>query len=272
MTALDRVASWDVAAVAVAVVAPTGIADARGELLHSFRIASVSKLLAGYAGLVAVEEGSLSLDEPAGRDGATVRHLLSHAAGYPFDGDAPITGVAKRRIYSNTGIEVFANHLEARTGIPFATYLHEAVLAPLVMRDTALRGSPAKDVWSTPTDMARFAAELLRPSLVAPETLSEAVRVQFDGLPGILPGVGRFDPCDWGLAFERNFAKPGHWAGTACSPASFGHFGGTGSFLVVEPSVDRVVVCLADREFDEWGMQTWPPFFDELVPELRSAA
>src|SRR5256885_7873017 len=52
------------------------------------RIASVSKLLAGMAALVAVEEGTVDLDEPAGPEGSTVRHLLAHASGLAFDGGA----------------------------------------------------------------------------------------------------------------------------------------------------------------------------------------
>jgi CubicO group peptidase (beta-lactamase class C family) len=46
---------------------------------------SVSKLLAGLAALVAVEEGAVDLDEPAGPDGSTVRHLFAHTSGPVFD-------------------------------------------------------------------------------------------------------------------------------------------------------------------------------------------
>ena len=35
--------------------------------------------------LVAAEEGIVDLDESAGPPGATLRHLLAHASGLPFD-------------------------------------------------------------------------------------------------------------------------------------------------------------------------------------------
>ena len=82
------------------------------------RIASVTKLLTAYAALVAVEEGTIALDDPVGQPGATVRHLLAHAGGYGFDGQAPILAPGRRRIYSNTGIELLAAHVEARAAPP----------------------------------------------------------------------------------------------------------------------------------------------------------
>ncbi|HJV04761.1 MAG TPA: serine hydrolase domain-containing protein, partial [Actinomycetota bacterium] len=113
------------------------------------RIASVSKLLVGLAALVAVEEGSIELDEPAGPPGSTVRHLLAHASGLAFDSDRVLAPPGRRRIYSNPGIERFAEHLSARTGMPFPEYLRLGVLEPLGMSSTELRGSPAHGMWST---------------------------------------------------------------------------------------------------------------------------
>lgn len=239
-----------------------------GDTTRSFRIASVSKLLAAYAALIAVEEGTLDLDEPAGPPESTVRHLLAHAAGFAFDGHEPVTGVGRKRIYSNTGIERFAEHLASRTGVGFADYLTEAVLQPLGMQHTALRGSPAYGIHSTVDDLSRFAVELLRPTLISPSTLSSAVTVQFPGLAGIVPGVGRFDPCDWGLGFELNAAKPGHWTGSRVSRLSFGHFGGSGAFLLVDPTRDLGIVCLTNRDYGPWALAVWPPFIDALVDAL----
>jgi hypothetical protein len=44
-----------------------------------------------------------------------------------------------------------------------------------------------------------IARDLLRPTLVAPETLAETTRTQFPGLAGVLPDFGRFEPLDRGL-------------------------------------------------------------------------
>ncbi|MFM9131491.1 MAG: serine hydrolase, partial [Actinomycetota bacterium] len=80
--------AFPVDAVSVAVINRHGT-FAYGDADRPQRIASVSKPLAAWAVLVAVEEGSVSLDDPVGQEGCTLRHLLAHAGGYPFDGAEP---------------------------------------------------------------------------------------------------------------------------------------------------------------------------------------
>ena len=92
--------------------------------------------------LVAVEEGVVDLDEPAGLPGSTVRYLLAHASGLPFEGREPISEPGVRRIYSNTGFEVLAEHVQASAEMPFAEYLTRAVFEPLELQ-CELRGSAA---------------------------------------------------------------------------------------------------------------------------------
>jgi CubicO group peptidase (beta-lactamase class C family) len=266
MSVLAAIDGWDVPHAGVTVVGPDGVLESRGQTDVRLRIASVSKLLASYAVLIAVEEGAVELDDAAGPPGATLRHLLAHTAGYGFDSDASVLAQpGARRIYSNRGIEQAAAHVEAATGMPFADYLAEAVLQPLGMGATDPHGSPAFGLHSTVDDLARFAAELLAPALLAPETLEEALRVQFPGLVGVVPGVGRFDPCDWGLGFERNFGRAGHWAGTALSGRTGGHFGGSGSFLWMDPEHRLAAACLTGRDFGPWAMEAWPPLCDGVV-------
>ena len=231
-----------------------------GETSRSQRIASVSKPLAAWAVLVAVEEGSVSLDDPVGQDGCTLRHLLSHAGGYPFDGTEPVGRPGAKRIYSNTGYDMVAAHVADRTGFAFDEYLDEAVFAPLGMNHSELRGSCAKDVHSTVEDLVLFAGELRRPSLVSRGTYTEAVTVQFAEIDGILPGIGPMSPCPWGLGPEIRGHKHPHWTSPENSAATFGHFGGIGTFLWYDPVVDTACVMLAEREFDEWGMEHWPAF------------
>jgi len=271
---LQRIDGWGAAHAGAAIVAAdaqgSGIVSANspqhGDVDTSFRIASIAKLLTAYAVMVAVEEGTVTLDDPAGPPGSTLRHLLAHASGYGFESDAIVLApLATRRIYSNRGIEEAAAHLGAAAAMPFGEYLREAVLDPLSMSSTELRGSPAYAIWSTVNDLARFVAELFAPQLVAPETCLAMTSVHFYGLPGVLPGVGRFDALDWGLGFERNFAKPGHWAGTRVSPATFGHFGGAGTFLWLDPVAGIGCVCLTDREFGPWAMEVWPALCDDVI-------
>jgi CubicO group peptidase (beta-lactamase class C family) len=248
-----------------------GVTDASGTLAlggdpgRPVRAASVSKLLVGLAALVATEEGAIELDEPAGPDGSTVRHLLAHASGLALDSDRVLAAPGERRIYSNAGIERFAEHLAARTGIAFGDYLHQAVVEPLGMRDTKLRGSPAHDVVSTVADLLRFGRELLRPRLVAAETLAAATRAHFPDLAGVVPGLGRFNPNPWGLTFELRDGKQPHWTGTGNSARTFGHFGGSGTFLWVDPDAGLACVALTGREFGPWALQAWPPFSDTVL-------
>ena len=233
------------------------------------RIASISKVIAALAVLIAVEEGTIALDEPAGPPGATVRHLLAHASGLDFDEHRSIAAVGARRIYSNAGIEQLADHLAARAAMPFAQYQAEAVLGPLSMTDTALRGSPAHGVFSSVADLARLARELLAPTLIAPTTLAEATTAQYPGLAGVVPGIGRFDPAPWGLGLEIKGAKSPHWTAPDNDPATFGHFGGSGTFLWVDPTLGLAAVAISGTDFGPWALDVWPRTSQALIELVR---
>ncbi|WP_331272838.1 serine hydrolase domain-containing protein [Motilibacter deserti] len=268
---LPAVEAWPVTTAAVGVVARDGtLLGAHGPLDTEFRLASVTKLLTAYAVLVAVEEEAVSLDDPAGPPGATVRHLLAHASGVSPDSAAVVaSAVGARRVYSNAGYELLAGAVEAATGMPFAAYLREGVLAPLGMTSTALPGSAARDGVSTLEDLLAFARELQAPQLLHPDTLAGATSVQFPGLAGVLPGYGRQDPNDWGLGPELRGTKAPHWMAAAASPRAFGHFGQSGTYLWVDPEAGAACVCLTDRAFGEWAAQAWQPFNDEVLDAVR---
>lgn len=266
MDALRHVEEWPAPNVSVAALGGSGVIGESGDRTRGFRWASVTKLLTAYACLVAAEEGTLDLDEPAGPPGSTVRHLLSHASGLPFLAGQPVGRPGLRRVYSNVGIELAAAVLAERAQMPFALYLHEAVLEPLGMK-AELRGSPAAGLHGSLGDLERFGAELLAPRLLARETLEEAATVQFPGLAGVVPDLGRFDPNDWGLGFELKDGKSPHWTGSATSPRTFGHFGGAGTFLWVDPEAGLALACLTDLEFGEWAKTAWPALSDAVVAE-----
>jgi CubicO group peptidase (beta-lactamase class C family) len=203
-----------------------------------------------------------------------MRHLLAHAAGFGFDGDEPVAAIERRRMYSNTGIERAADEVAAASGIDFPTYLAEAVFDPLGMSSTELRGSPAHAMWSTLDDMVRFVDEMRSPRLLATETWNDLRSPQFPALAGIVPDVGRFDPCPWGLGVEIKGAKAPHWMGRANSPEAFGHFGGAGTMMWVDPLVRTGVVALTDRSFDHWrdeALQRWPELSDAVLADVRSS-
>lgn len=267
-TAIGTVLDWPVDHAAATVVAADGaVLGAAGEIDRPFRLASVTKLLTAYATLIAVEEGAVEWDTPAGPEGSTVRHLAAHVSGLAFTGDAVQAAVATKRIYSNTGFEVLGATIADAAGIPFGEYLDQAVCEPLGMTATRLEGSPAADGVSTADDLARFAAELQAPTLT--HTLAEATTIAFPGLDGILPGYGRQKPNDWGLGFEIRDGKSPHWTGASSSPRTFGHFGQSGTFLWVDPDAGVACVVLTDRDFGPWAIEAWPPFTDRVVAGIN---
>jgi CubicO group peptidase (beta-lactamase class C family) len=267
--ALRQIDSWDVPFAAVGVTRAAGTLAVRGDPRRSVRLASVSKPVTALATLVAAEEGVLDLDEPAGPAGSTVRHLLAHASGLPFEGDAPIAAPGRRRIYSNAGFEVVARHVAARAELPFAVYVREAVCEPLGI-DLDPTGHPGAGMHACLDDVLGLGRELLAPTLVAPETADEMTTVQFPGLDGVLPDFGRYSPLDWGLGVELKTSKRHHWTGALTSPATFGHFGGSGTFLWVDPSLGVACACLTTREFGEWAKVAWPRLADAIVREIGS--
>jgi CubicO group peptidase (beta-lactamase class C family) len=261
---LDQVASWPATA-AVGVASASGLMESTGPADRRFAWASVTKLLTALAALDGVQRGLLDLDEPAGPPGSTIRHLLAHASGLAFDSDAVLAQPGRRRVYSNRGIEIVAEVLAARSGRPFETLLAEEICLPLGMTGTRLRGSPAWGAVGPLSDLMNLAVELASPSLIGEDLLAEATRTAFVGLPGVLPGFGRQDPCDWGLGFEIRDSKSPHWTGTSNSPRTFGHFGRSGSFLWVDPDAGLACVALADLDFGDWAKQAWPKLSDDLL-------
>ncbi|MEW1861357.1 beta-lactamase family protein [Streptomyces sp. NBC_00669] len=272
MDSLAMIAQWPVPNASAGVVRADGtVAGTYGTLQRSYPLASVTKPLAAYAVLVAWEEGVFELDDPAGPEGATVRHLLAHASGLAFDAPKVMAAPGTRRIYSNSGFEALGEALAKAAGIPFAEYARQAVLEPLGMADTTLDGSPAADGVSTVADLLKFAAEVQAPRLLHPSTVATATSVAFPGLKGVLPGYGRQDPNDWGLGFEIRAAKSPHWTGALSSPATFGHFGQSGTFLWIDPVAGAACVALTDRPFGEWALPLWPRLTDAVLTELRAA-
>ncbi len=137
-----------------------------------FRIASMTKSFTAIAILKLRDEGKLSLDDPVSKyvpelaaakatDDApaiTIRHLLSHSAGFPEDnpwGDRQLAasgqaftkwlkaglpfanapGVAFE--YSNTGFAILGRVVARVTGLRYRDYVEKAVLRPLGLTSTA---------------------------------------------------------------------------------------------------------------------------------------
>ena len=146
-----------------------------------FRIASMTKPVTSLAAMQLIEQGRLSLDDPAekylpqlanlkvfetvdgatgaytvrsAKKGPTVRHLLTHTAGFGYNFTSPIVRDFKPRagetyaagpllfdpgeqwLYS-TGIDWAGRIIESLSGKNLETYFRDHIFSPLRMADTA---------------------------------------------------------------------------------------------------------------------------------------
>ena len=142
-----------------------------------FRIASMTKSFTAMAILKLRDDGKLSLDDPAERyvpelkglrhpatdsPRITIRHLLTHSAGFPEDnpwGDQQLSeseeefsrmlregipfsnapGVAYE--YSNYGFAILGRVVSQASGMPYDQYVSQHILQPLGMTSTTLHPS-----------------------------------------------------------------------------------------------------------------------------------
>ena len=139
-----------------------------------FRIASMTKSFTAMAILKLRDEGKLALDDPAEKyvpelrtlkypttdaPRITIRHLLSHAEGFPEDNpwgdqqlavsDAEMSRMMRNGIpfsnvpgvayeYSNYGFAILGRIVTNASGMPYRDYLKKNILDPLGMSSTTL--------------------------------------------------------------------------------------------------------------------------------------
>ncbi|UCH60367.1 MAG: beta-lactamase family protein [Anaerolineales bacterium] len=137
-----------------------------------FRIGSVSKLFTWTAVMQLVEQGQLSLDSDINQyldfaipatfpEPITLRHLLSHTAGFEDKGSNmhklqaeqmnPLDGYLKANLpgrvfppgevvaYSNYGTSLAGYIVERVSGLPFSEYVEQNIFAPLGMVHSSFR-------------------------------------------------------------------------------------------------------------------------------------
>jgi CubicO group peptidase (beta-lactamase class C family) len=255
---------------AAAVLIGGEVVDDRGDVDSAVAWASVTKLATALATHVAVAAGRIGLDDAAGPPGATVRHLLAHASGLERDGVAVRAPPGTRRIYSNSGYEVLAAAVAAAVRTPFEEWLAEAVLEPLGMGRTRLVGSPASGLVGPLADLVGLAEELQQPTLLPTSSSSLMREVAFPGLAGLLPGLGYQVSNDWALGPEVRDTKAPHWTGAHNGPATFGHFGASGSFIWVDPGAGVACACATGKAFGAWAREAWPALADAVLEEWSS--
>ncbi len=263
MDAFAITGEWPVDHVEVGVISErTGVHLSDGAD-RVFALASVTKLFTAVGVLVAVEEGSISLDDDI--EGATVRELLSHSAGIGPDGSL-LDKPGRRRIYSNAGYDRLAAHVSTATDFEFASYLRLGVFEPLGMSQTELVGSAAKDGLSSVRDLITFVSGLDR--ILSAQTIAAMTSPQLPELVGVLPGYGRQAPNPWGLGPELRGNKSPHWTSLQNSSGTWGHFGQAGTFVWNDPSHRISCVVLTDRPFGPWAIERWPTFSSAVIDQF----
>lgn len=260
---IDEVDGWDVPDVAAAVVGVDGVVEAHGPTARPFPLASVTKVLTAIAVHIAVEEGTVGLDDDVtdagGPEGSTTRHVLAHASGLAPDGDrTPLGPPERKRIYSNVGFEVLGDHLAARTGMAADDYVRAGLVDALGLGATTIQGSPAHGYASSVDDLAALLVALHGGRLLAPPSVAAMTTPAYPELAGVLPGFGAQDPNPWGLGVEVRGRKDPHWTSAENSERTWGHFGRAGTFLWWDPAVDLGLVVLTHREFGPWAIEAWP--------------
>jgi CubicO group peptidase (beta-lactamase class C family) len=213
--------------------------------------ASVSKSVASIEFALAQAENPDLGKTPAGPLGSTLAHLLSHSSGLGFEESAPTAPVGTKRVYSNWGIDLA---VKAMSNEDPATKWQREIFKPLGM-SASLEGRPSAGVVGSCEDLAKLAAEWLHPVLMAEKDRDEVRQVNLPELNGVVPGFGRFEPCWWGLGVELRGQK-NHWMGD-WAPLSFGHFGQSGAFLLVNVEEGIALVATSSVEFGPWASELW---------------
>ena len=243
-----------------------------GDVDRVFPLASVTKPIVAWSALVAVDRGLVGLDDPAGPEGSTVRHLLAHASGLPFEGRRPVAAPGKRRIYSNQGFDVLGEVLAGATGMDVVLWVRRSVFEPLGMVSAEIPGSPAHAGVASATDVSLFGAELARPTLVSAPLAALAGLSQFPDLAGVMPGYGRFMPCLWGLGVEIRGEKSPHWTAPDASARTIGHFGQSGSFVWADRDLRAAAAFVGAEPFGAWHRDNWSALNSKLLRLARERA
>jgi CubicO group peptidase (beta-lactamase class C family) len=216
--------------------------------------ASVSKMAVAMAFGVEVDWEMHSYDESVGPHGASFANLLSHSSGLGLEESDPVVPVGTKRIYSNYGYEHAVQAIVGENDP--ANWLAYRVFEPLGLSTTSLTGRPAAGVSGSTEDLVAFAVAWLRCDGLARVTRDRLIRPYLPDLVGIVPGFGRFAPCPWGMGPEVRGEKQ-HWMGD-WSPASFGHFGKSGSMVLLNADEGIGVVATSSEPFGAWAVKLWP--------------
>jgi CubicO group peptidase (beta-lactamase class C family) len=204
-----------------------------------------------------------------------------------------------RYAYCNPTFNVMAEVIRHLDGRDHADYLSQEVLEPLGMHDTSYEPSnsprvvtvhdapwgtepeqravwiaqraPWAGLWSTAADLVIFGQMLLRGGqrdgyrVLAPATLRAMTDLQTAGIP--MSSARGEVASAYGLGFSKAVMHGDNGPSRELRTATgFGHGGATGTYLLVEPELDLVVVFLTNR----WGLDV--PHQKQVANAIIAAA
>lgn len=221
-----------------------------GPRTTSFAWASVSKMAVAALIGIRYQTGEVDLSETLGPDGATISHLLSHSSGLGPTRDSLRARVGAKRIYSTFGYELLVERLG---GVARVVAMCQSELG---LSSVESDGSAGGGLRGSLHDLEELAWAWLGHSALSRTTVATMTSVFLPSLAGVLPGFGSYDPCPWGLGPQVKGSQE-HWMGSVWPSDSFGHFGQSGSLLLIDPQHEIAVVALSTRDFGSWALETW---------------
>ena len=284
-----------------------------------FDLASLTKLFVATAAMRLIEAGKIELDAPVAdylpvfksaagqRAQITIRHLMTHSAGFPAGGAyagktrtiqqiiAEIAASPQKYapgtqfLYSDFSFITLGAVIEAVSGQTLDAYCHDAIFAPLGMKDTAFspQGELAGRAASTSPgdDLPKLRGKVHDPTAAA--------------LNGVAGSAGIFSTADDLAKFCQMFLNGGEYGGArilklqtvalmtskqspfegkarglgfdlespyairgALPRGSFGHTGFTGTSVWIDPLTKTFIILLAN------GVHGKPP---AILTPLRRA-
>jgi CubicO group peptidase (beta-lactamase class C family) len=236
------------------------------------------------------------------KDLPSLDHMLDIMTSVPLV-SAP--GEALR--YSNLGPALAARAAERATGTPFHDLLQHTILDAMdlagvalrpdasfddriaIVQDPAQEGTPAESYnsrywrdmgipwggfFGTPTDVLRFATSFLpdRDLPLSDDAITAMTTDQVNGAAGGVESMGAlWDPGFWGAGWEVKGTKRRHWTGSKSSPATFCHWGQSGTLVWVDPTRALGMAVFANRTVrTPWPLR--PPRWADLSDALVDAA
>jgi CubicO group peptidase (beta-lactamase class C family) len=285
--------------VLLAAVGHYGIDDARAVTPETaYDLASLTKVIGlTTACMMLVSEGKLDLDAPvqryvpafrgAGKEGVTIRHLLTHSSGLPawrplyteattratalalVDTTPLVAEPGRVMVYSDLGAMVLTQAVEAITGERLDQFLDRRLFRPLGMTSTRYLPPPEWRDRIAPTERSQDGT-IIRGTVHDENAWKLGGVSGHAGLFSTAPDLARF--ATWLLRawhgdslrvreFTRRQDMPSGssralgWdtpsenssAGTKLGAHAFGHTGFTGTSVWMDPDRDLFIVLLTNR-------------------------